>query len=749
MTAVQSLTMESVQDPSVRLSDNSESEEVVSPAPRSSQNDEIATSSSTADQEHSKSTTSTESTTSNNTSELTALKVLFLSSDTGGGHRASAESLANQFERLFPGSTYELLDVATESYLPPYNSIVSHYKHLSAHPSQWKLLYGITNSRAMERVVNTNIKVMSLVCERSLRQKIKQYAPDVVVSVHPLMTSVPILSCAKISHETGKHLPMFTVVTDLGSAHATWFANGVERMFVGSEQIYQLAKQRGNVPEEKLELIGLPIRHDFAVQAEQLGDRSSPEGKAYQQQMRAKLGLEHTDRKTLLVMGGGEGVGSLSNIVNAVYVELVKDGIDANILVVCGRNEKLKKELEDRDWAALMESKLASKEHEHRHRRGILFQNPANILRDPLGTCGGYSNSPATVCMEGGTVTNSLRRILSSGAMTTESAMYIPSPTKKGENAAGTERTEQEITESLDKAAETTDLVASPGITGVIRNQVKKIWSSRLSSSSRSEPEDNNVTPKDESIRSADNIEVSLEETQNSSSEIPTAETTPTVPHHARALEFKSNSIGAIHFSSLEDDIHELATEKINETRDDAATPVPDGDNMLEVSSAPGALPAVGKVAGNVTVVGLGFVTNMAEYMVAADILVSKAGPGTISEAAAVSLPVLLTSFLPGQEEGNVDYVVQGGFGSYCDDSDPHAIAEELSNWLQDELKLQELSEKAKAMGAPYAARNIVQQIGDSTLKWRELNEHHANPEASLYKKKKQQQEEDKKERKQ
>ena len=49
-----------------------------------------------------------------------------------------------------------------------------------------------------------------------------------------------------------------------------------------------------------------------------------------------------------------------------------------------------------------------------------------------------------------------------------------------------------------------------------------------------------------------------------------------------------------------------------------------------------------GKV-GNVDVIGLGFTSNMPEYMVAADILVTKAGPGTIAEAASVGLPVLLT----------------------------------------------------------------------------------------------------------
>ena len=126
---------------------------------------------------------------------------------------------------------------------------------------------------------------------------------------------------------------------------------------------------------------------------------------------------------------------------------------------------------------------------------------------------------------------------------------------------------------------------------------------------------------------------------------------------------------------------------------------------------------------GTVSVVPIGFVKNMAEYMVAADVLISKAGPGTISEAAALSLPVMLTSFLPGQEEGNVGYVVDGGFGSFCQDTDTQAVAEEVALWLNDEIKLKEMSEAAKKLGHPHAARDIVRQIGDSTLKWKSLND--------------------------
>ena len=49
---------------------------------------------------------------------------------------------------------------------------------------------------------------------------------------------------------------------------------------------------------------------------------------------------------------------------------------------------------------------------------------------------------------------------------------------------------------------------------------------------------------------------------------------------------------------------------------------------------------------GNVDILPLGFLTNIPEYMVAADVLVTKAGPGTIAEAAAVGLPVMMTRYV-------------------------------------------------------------------------------------------------------
>ena len=54
------------------------------------------------------------------------------------------------------------------------------------------------------------------------------------------------------------------------------------------------------------------------------------------------------------------------------------------------------------------------------------------------------------------------------------------------------------------------------------------------------------------------------------------------------------------------------------------------------------------RTGGRLTV--LGFVDNMSDWLRCADVVIAKAGPGTIAEAACCGVPLLLTSHLPGQE---------------------------------------------------------------------------------------------------
>ncbi|HXP93180.1 MAG TPA: glycosyltransferase [Candidatus Binatia bacterium] len=59
----------------------------------------------------------------------------------------------------------------------------------------------------------------------------------------------------------------------------------------------------------------------------------------------------------------------------------------------------------------------------------------------------------------------------------------------------------------------------------------------------------------------------------------------------------------------------------------------------------------------------LGYVNNVPALMRAADLLVTKAGPGTLAEASVAEVPVVVYDFIPGQERGNLDYVRTNGIG--------------------------------------------------------------------------------------
>jgi 1,2-diacylglycerol 3-beta-galactosyltransferase len=243
----------------------------------------------------------------------------------------------------------------------------------------WRIFYHLSNTKLNEVCSNFHSKVT---CGKRIKNRLASHDPDVIVSVHPTMNHTPLIQTQKISKDLGKHIPFFTVVTDLGSGHCMWFERNVDKLYVASDRLYKLARRRGGTPQENIVMTGLPIRHGFAVQAEQLGDRTTPEGKEYQRKMKVELGID-ADKPMVLVMGGGEGVGSLSDIVNEMYAEFQQQGVDATICVVCGRNEKLKEEMATRDFDAAAKE-IHSKNNKKKRRRFLsrIFRRKKNDSAD-------------------------------------------------------------------------------------------------------------------------------------------------------------------------------------------------------------------------------------------------------------------------------------------------------------------------------------------------------------------------------
>jgi 1,2-diacylglycerol 3-beta-galactosyltransferase len=103
----------------------------------------------------------------------------------------------------------------------------------------------------------------------------------------------------------------------------------------------------------------------------------------------------------------------------------------------------------------------------------------------------------------------------------------------------------------------------------------------------------------------------------------------------------------------------------------------------------------------------LGYVNNMAEWLAAADLFITKAGPGALAEAACLSTPALITDYIPGQEVGNVTWAAEHGAGVFEPDTD--RIADLVSDLFRPgNPELVRMSAAAGELARPDAAQQIA-----------------------------------------
>ncbi len=98
----------------------------------------------------------------------------------------------------------------------------------------------------------------------------------------------------------------------------------------------------------------------------------------------------------------------------------------------------------------------------------------------------------------------------------------------------------------------------------------------------------------------------------------------------------------------------------------------------------------------------VGFTDRMRDLMAVADLLVTKPGGLTVSEALACGLPMALISPIPGQEVRNADYLLENGAAVKA--NSPAALTGKIEELLSSEVRLPEMRRKAKALGHPRAA---------------------------------------------
>lgn len=259
-------------------------------------------------------------------------RILILMSNTGGGHRASAEALKAGFAQIY-GERFqvEIIDLLIDHLPRPLNWLPNSYSFMVNEAAWlWKLLWMTGNHPV-------TIRRLSMIVARLGRDSVARtfaaYQPDLIISVHPLVQEFTLYALQQMR----RRIPFVTVVTDLATAHPLWFHPSVDACYIASKEAYYLARRVGLRPKQ-LYLYGLPVRPAFA--------QPPFHGLA----LRERLGLDPL-LPAVLVMSGGEGVGPVEAIARNIDAALSASGQAAGqMVIVCGRNARLRQRLTGQRW---------------------------------------------------------------------------------------------------------------------------------------------------------------------------------------------------------------------------------------------------------------------------------------------------------------------------------------------------------------------------------------------------------------
>lgn len=265
------------------------------------------------------------------------LRILILSSDTGGGHRASAQALRAAFYALYPSHVHvDIVDFWVDLARGPFANFPDQYTFLAKRPWMWKLSFELTRFPPARGCTET---LFNTFAHRNVRDAFAKYAPDLILSVHPLVNTLSQKVLRQMSFASGlPSIPYVTVVTDLGGAHPTWFHKAVDMTYVPSGGVCKVARRVG-LPQERVRQFGLPVREDFWTASRE------------KDVLRAELGMRR-DVPAVLAIGGGDGVGGLKATTKALATELPKKLGHTNVqlVVICGKNQQLKEWVQSQSW---------------------------------------------------------------------------------------------------------------------------------------------------------------------------------------------------------------------------------------------------------------------------------------------------------------------------------------------------------------------------------------------------------------
>lgn len=249
-------------------------------------------------------------------------KIALFSVSAGAGHVRAAQALQAAAEKWYPDVEtvhVDLMDLVPKLFRKVYAD--TYIKIVERHPAVWGYLY----DRADQEKSDSTLNRLRIAVERLNTQKLKKVVrdlnPDHIICTHFL----PAQLLSRKAAQGVFRMPVWVQVTDF-DLHALWVYEHMRGYFAANDEVAWRMADRG-VPQDTIHVTGIPIMPVFGETLSRI-------------ECARELGLD-PERKTLLMMSGGAGIGGIEILAE----RLLELKGDFQLVALAGRNERLLEDL--------------------------------------------------------------------------------------------------------------------------------------------------------------------------------------------------------------------------------------------------------------------------------------------------------------------------------------------------------------------------------------------------------------------
>lgn len=249
-----------------------------------------------------------------------AQRTLILAAGVGSGHNSAAHAVEQALATRGGGGEIRRLDVL-DTTNEVFNRLYDDAYFTLVAEVPWLVGWGYDNQDPPFKLAPV-MRWWEQINTTSTVREIRDFDPDLVICTHFLPARLVSLMIARGHLET-----QLVVVTTDFDFQGLWLSTPISQMFVAREETRAYLLSLG-LPSDRVTTSGIPVRPEFSESLDAAD-------------LRARYGLG-TERPVVLVSAGAAGGPRTLQVVRQV-LELPQD---FEVVVVCGRNEDLKAQVE-------------------------------------------------------------------------------------------------------------------------------------------------------------------------------------------------------------------------------------------------------------------------------------------------------------------------------------------------------------------------------------------------------------------